>query len=533
MVVVPSRSRRKRGVTARGVILAAVAIAAPGFAQTPQPPCDPAGFIQRVAALSADSMEGRWPGTPGGRRAATYIAREFALAGLTRFGGSYFQQVPMLNRQSAGGQLALIDGPANTTIAADASVTLESDVTAPHVTGSAEPIFVGYGIHAPQLRWDDFANVDVKGRVLIVLSGAPDSTHLIFPWGSDDVRSGDAYKLAVARARGARGVVFLSANHRARPVRLTADHVSGTPLGFVAWLGADATSTLARAFALTTDALVERATQRARTSRLPGRISFVVDQEAAKVAAPNIIGIIPGKSRNATVALFVAHYDHLGTRRSSTGADSIFHGALDNASGVSALLCLARSFAETHRAFNRTLVFLATTGEEQQGHLGASWFVDHPVVPLSQIAIALNIDGVNTIIPTNDFLALPASLSDASETFQTMGSSTGMTLSAVSFERGLDWSFDTEVFNRHGVPAFTIWQGVSGRGVSDQEFFRLSRATNSGYHTPSDTVSTDWNVDAISQHLALLREIGERFANGARRPLLKRESPFSLWNMLK
>ena len=103
----------------------------------------------------------------------------------------------------------------------------------------------------------------------------------------------------------------------------------------------------------------------------------------------------------------------------------------------------------------------------------------------------------------------------------------------MSFERGLDWSFDTEPFIRRGVPAFTIWQGVRGRGVSATDFFRLSRARNSSYHSPSDTLATDWNVDAIAQHLALLDEMGLQFARGTRRPSLKQATPFSPWADIK
>ena len=410
-----------------GLFLVAVTSAIPGSAQSLKPPCDPASFLRHVGALSADSMEGRWPGSIGGLRAAKYIAHEFAVAGLKSPGGDYFQPVPMRSRRVATGLLNFLNGAAHTTIANGDSIAFESDLTIPVVADSAEPLFIGYGIHAPQLGWDDFADVVVKGRMLIILSGAPDSAHLRLPWGVNDVRSSDPYKIAMARARGARGVVFLFADHPARSVRLTADRVSGTPLSLVAWLGKDATKSIAaKALAMTTEAMIERATQTQRDARLPGRIAFSVQQEVTNISAPNIIGMIPGRSRDRGTVIFVAHYDHLGVRHSATGRDSIFHGALDNASGVSALICVARAFATGRHDLDRTIVFLATTGEEQQGHLGASWYVDHPTVPLSQIIVVLNIDGVNTIMPTEDFLALPASLSDASATFQTMGSSMGM-----------------------------------------------------------------------------------------------------------
>jgi hypothetical protein len=177
----------------------------------------------------------------------------------------------------------------------------------------------------------------------------------------------------------------------------------------------------------------------------------------------------------------------------------------------------------------RTLIFVATTAEETQGHFGAAWYASHPVVPLQQTAAVINIDGMNTLAPTDDFFVLPGSFVDAGGAFERAGSAVGMTLSAASFERGMDWSFDTEAFNRRGAPAVTVWQGIRARDLTPQELFRISRERNSAYHTPADTVSASWNGDAIRQHLDLLHRVGLELANAARPVVLRPNSPYTLW----
>ncbi|HUQ79822.1 MAG TPA: M28 family peptidase [Gemmatimonadaceae bacterium] len=512
------------------VVLVCVSLPSRAVAQSVMG-CSTQDFLRTVAALSADSMEGRRPGTAGAERAAAYIATAFRAAGLTSPSGDFRQRVPLVMLRTTRSSLT-IRGPRRASLTTgDSGVTITSENTSDvRITGVRETVYVGYGIHAPDAGHDDFDGVDLRGRIVVMRSGAPDSARLKLPWGRDDVRATDPYKLAVLRSRGAAGAVFLMSGKSLAPEdREVLTLPRANALDLVAWL--DSAASVRFAVAAGFDAASIPAPRATRSASLE-RVSFETHQEVAQTDAANIVGLIPGRSADAETVLYTAHYDHLGVRHRAGQTDSIYNGALDNAAGVSALICLARRFEADKDSLRRSIVLLATTAEEHSGHPGSAWYVEHPVVPLARTVVALNIDGINTLAPTDDYMVLPGSLVDDVGLIATAGTAAGMTLSAASFERGMDWSFDTEAFNRRGIPALTIWQGFRGRGMTPQDFFRLSRARNATYHTPFDTLSTAWSSDAIEQHLRLLREVGLRFAMASSRPRLQASTPFSIWPVI-
>ena len=387
-----------------GVFLVAVLVVAPALAAPPTPAAE--WLVEQVKTLAASEMEGRASGTPGARRAALHIAAEMQRAGLRAGGddGTWEQafMVPTGIRLGEGNALRLVAPSARAlalgrefvplTVSADG--VLEGDV-----------VFAGYGITAPDVGWDDYAGLDVRGRVVLVLEGEPRRADPSGPF-----RRPDAYhyvershKVINAREHGAAAVLLVAAPGGADA--LPALTGIGQPWSIFALAVSRAV-----ADALLAPAGLTRAAAAAAVDAGPAPKSFAVPgaRVALQVAlvrergrAANVVGILPGRDatlRDETVVIG-AHYDHLGRGgEGSLAPDAlgrVHHGADDNASGVAAVLGLARAFAAAG-GVPRTLVFVAFAGEEM-GLLGSTHYVRHPARPLDRTVLMVNLDMVGRL----------------------------------------------------------------------------------------------------------------------------------------
>ena len=250
------------------------------------------------------------------------------------------------------------------------------------------------------------------------------------------------------------------------------------------------------------------------------------NQTTREFTSPNVIGILPGSSMADEAVIYEGHYDHFGIGRPVEG-DNIYNGALDNASGISALICMARAYASLPEPPARSLVFFATTAEES-GLLGAEYYVANPVVPLEDTAIVINMDSFNVFGPTDDFVATPIEATTAGLTFNEIGQSMGMELAPNPRPgRGSEFRSDHFPFNARGVVALSVDNGLQFRGKPEgwgQEY--MDEYTARHYHQPSDEIGDDWDYSGATQLMLLCYRLGRNWTDGAEAPTLREDNPY-------
>jgi Zn-dependent M28 family amino/carboxypeptidase len=492
--------------------------------------------------LADDLLEGRAPGTPGYAIAARYVATQLESMGLSPAGedGTYYQRVPLrrASLEETGCSLAILDGGGRST-----SLVFGEDylLFPPFEAGDRETraslVFAGYGISAPELGWDDFAEIDTKGTILVVLSGAPAS------FGSTEraFYSSRENKAAAAVARGAVGMLVIQTpvDEVRRPWSRTREFFSGSSMTWIdpmtgrprseasglaasGMLGPKAARSLFAEAPVSLEAIFERSESDAGPPRFElGREaiirsrSVVSDFESDNVVA-SLEGGKPERAREHVV--FSSHLDHVGRRQSNKGGgDDIYNGAYDNASGSAALLAIARAFSKLEPRPDRSLVFLAVTAEEE-GLLGSDYFARNPTVSGELIA-NVNMDGVLMFHPLHDFVAFGADHSTLREPVQKAAAMLGLKVSPdfmpeeVIFIRSDQYSFV-----RAGVPAVYAFVGTEtgNPAIDGEKILREWMVTT--YHKPTDDIKQEMDFEAGADYARLEFLIGALVANAAERP---------------
>jgi Zn-dependent M28 family amino/carboxypeptidase len=483
--------------------------------------------------LSSDLLEGRAPATRGGQLATEYIASELRESGIAPgANGSYFQDVPIdvvgavrsTIRVSTGGKApATLRDPEDVVMWAGSA----SDSSAMR----GEIVFVGYGVSAPENRWDDFKGVDLKGKIALILVNdppAPASEPALFGGKAMTYYGRWTYKFEEAERQGAAGALIIHTTERAgypwhtvvgswdkEQRMLPRDASLPAPLGIRGWItDSAATALLARA-GLDLAALRTRAATR---DFRPVPTGITIDASfrntVAHMQSQNVVGVIPGrdaKLKNEYV-LFSAHWDHLGIGPAVNG-DSIYNGASDNASGVADLLAVARAAAEGPKP-KRSLLFAFVTAEES-GLLGSEWFGQHPTVPRKQIVAALNMDGGNVLGRTRDLTVLGDTKSSLGPTLAAMIRPSGMRISPDEHpERGAFYRSDHFSFAKVGIPSVSIGEGLdfvdhpAGWGSQQSEDYTEHR-----YHQPSDQYDPKFDLSGAAQLSQIVLRLGLKLAN--------------------
>ena len=500
-----------------------------------------AEYRAHLAFLADDLLEGRAPGTRGGKLAARYIAAQFEAAGLEPISREkgYYQPVPMLGNLTdpATVQLTLSHGNQHVALKSLDETVVVSEVEAPEVHVEDELLFVGYGIEAPEFDWNDYRGVDVRGRVLVMLVNDPDLKKTGFGSESLTYYGRWTYKLEIARLKGARGVILLHTNKTAtygfdvvksswavERVSLAGEIVN--PLEVTGWISRPAADRALELVGLDFDKLKSRADDRAfQPFGLGLRIDVRFQQRFRAFSSPNVIGRIPGTTRADEAVIYMGHHDHLGVGP-AVDHDTIYNGAIDNASGIAALISLARAYSAAPHPLARTVIFLATTGEEK-GLLGSEYYTVHPVVPLEKTVLVLNKDCCNFWGRRAGFGAFPLRYTDGALVFRKLGQDLGLGLSVGKVDRGGGaFRMDSFPFTARGVVGLSV--GLNGRNLSysAEEFQALRRRVGRWYHQPNDEIQPYWNYEGIQQELAVLYHVGRHFADGAPPPKLNAEHPF-------
>jgi len=522
----------------------------PVFAQDRTASFDAEKMRERVKRLSADDFEGRGPGTEGGKKAAKYIADELKTTGVEPANnGSYFQNVQLVGIK-ADPQTVLAVGP-RTFKFGDDFVAITSSQSA-KVAVNADLLFVGYGIDAPQYKWNDYKGnpADYRGKVLLMMVNDPPATKAepnLFGGKALTYYGRWTYKYEEAARRGAAGVILIhtteSAGYGWNVVRtsnggwryeIARTQNDKTPfLKLKAWATNEAATKMLQAANLNLDDLRNKANSRNFKPVATGlKVKLGLNSELKRLQSPNVVGIVEGSGANLKneYVVFSAHWDHLGIGEPDASGDRIYNGAYDNASGVATILGIAEVLAKMplKQRPKRSFLFLFPTAEEQ-GLLGAEYYSHHPLVPLAKTGADINIDGVNFFGRISNFMPLGAERS-------TMMTSIAQTAAERNFkitadtkpEQGFFFRSDHFPFAKVGVPSINLQHGdmfvVPLKGEA-AEFFK--DYTAKFYHQPSDEYKDWWDMSAMIQEAEFALAVGVNIADASVMPHYKPGDEFA------
>lgn len=521
-------------------MLAACAIAGNGSAvAVPEVPDAPPLSVETLKSvtetLSSDAFEGRAPTTPGEDRTVALIAERFAAAGLQPGNkGSWFQNVPLVEITVKDITPMTVAAP-NAQIALDyrKDVVLATYRVTPRIeVKDAEIVFVGYGINAPEKGWNDYAGIDMKGKVALILVNDPD-------WQKPTVGgefNGRAmtyygrwtYKFEEAARQGAAAAIVI---HDDEPAgygwnvvdsswtgpQLGADAANGhrDQSEVIGWIAKGAAQRVATLAGKDLGALSQAAGRKGfRAVPLGVKAGVAFDTTIRKQASRNVIGVLPGTTRPDEYVLYTAHWDHLGRCTPDASGDDICNGALDNATGTAGLIALAEAHAKAGPA-ERSIVFLAVTAEES-GLLGSKYYAENPVYPLKQTAGGVNMDGLNIFGAARDLIAVGGGKSELEAYLKAAAAKQGRPVGPEPTpEKGFYYRSDHFSLAKLGVPMLyydsgeDLVEGGRAAGAAIAEDYTSNR-----YHQPSDEYDPNWKWDGAVADLTLHWQIGRMLAEG-------------------
>ena len=490
--------------------------------------------------LASDLLEGRGTGSRGDQIAEEYIAAELAALGMKPGGdgATFFQRVPLvgITAQLPKTVTARGNGPkagAPVTMRIPEELVVMSGVTEPQVTLPVAPlVFVGYGIVAPEFQWDDYKDADVRGKIVVVMNNDPSSDPTLFAGKARLWYGRYDYKYLQAARKGAVGCIIVhttpSAGYPFQVVVTSNAHEkfelageTGEPrLAAKMWLTEEQAKKLVALGGDDLDNLRGHAESRAfRPVPLSATLGFHFTNQVHKVESANVIGILPGADPELAkeAVVYSAHHDHLGIGLVKNG-DGIYNGAIDNASGVGALLAIARAAAAAPRT-RRSLVFNAVTAEEQ-GLLGSEFYARHPTFPAGRLAADLNMDSMNADGKTNDLGFVGLGKSSLDTVVVDVARAQGRTVHGDAFpDRGAFYRSDQFSFAKIGVPGVYVSGGPeyvgrpSGWGEARKVAYEKNR-----YHQPSDEFDPNWDWGGAVQDAQLLFLVGRRIADADAMP---------------
>ena len=490
--------------------------------------------------LADDALEGRRPGTRGGKLAARYIAAEFQRVGLEPAGdsGSYYHRVPIITLTPEPEVRVTGASPVPMTYRDDYVLwSMRNDST---VTATGDLVFVGYGIVAPENNWNDYEGVDVKNKIVVALVNDPglrDST--IFRGAILTYYGRWTYKIEEAQRQGAAGVLLVHTTESATyPWSTVRSSWTGpqvriekppTSLLVAGWLDEKAAARVFQAGGQDLSRLSEQASKQGfRAVPLNARLEATVKSVIERSETHNVLGRLPGQGRLAgQIVLLGGHYDHFGIGAPIKG-DSIFNGAEDNASGTAAVLAGTEAFARSGVRTGRSLVFIAFAAEES-GLLGSEALVARPPFPLRNVAAVLNMDGMNLYGRTSDVGALGTDQSSLGPTFVAAARAEGLkvTLDPDALKRGYFFRSDHFPLARAGVPGLSLQAGTAFVGKpANYAKEKKEEYIAERYHQPSDEVLPWFTYDGAAQQLRVIVRTAVAVANAAQLPSWNKSSEF-------
>lgn len=486
--------------------------------------------------LSSDAFEGRAPGTAGEEKTLALLTEKFAAAGLQPGNGdSWFQQVPLVGITATPASVSPLaitggkDGGIAFSYGTEMVVGTYQEKERIAVTDS-EMVFVGYGINAPELGWNDYADVDVKGKTVVILVNDPDyETETLkgdFNGRAMTYYGRWSYKYEEAARQGAAMALIV---HDTFPAAYgwgvvesswtgeqffpqSADGGADQTLAN-GWVQKDAAAKIMAAAGLDLEQQMAAAKEKgfsAQPLNLSASVSF--NNSISKTQSNNVIGILPGSERPDEYVLYTAHWDHLGRCKPAADGDDICNGAVDNATGTAALVALAEAHNKAG-APERTLVFLAVTAEES-GLLGSKYYAANPVYPLAQTVGGVNMDAFLIASPSKDVTVIGQGKSQLDDYLAAVLAQTGQTASPDPVpQNGYYYRSDHFSLAKLGVPMLYIDAGEdlveggkqAGKAIADDY-------TENRYHGPKDEYDPNWDWSGVAAQLQIFYRVGRMLA---------------------
>ncbi len=499
---------------------------------------DGARWWSHVLFLADDKLRGRDTGSEGHRQAAEYVAREFARAGLQPAGtDGFFQSVKLTSRTLVEGESGLVlvrDGRREPlTLGEDAILSMRVD---PPATIEADLVFAGYGLSIPEANHDDFAGLDVRGKLVVFLSGAP--ARIAGPLASH--MQSNPERAALLKQHGASGAISIQNPktvdipwERAKLARFMPSMALADPaldalqgMKLLVVVNPAHAEKIFEGSGHTFQEIVDAANSQKALPHfaLPARLEAKAKVERAPILSQNVVALLPGNDPvlKDEYIVFTAHLDHIGVGKPIKG-DDIYNGAMDNASGVATLLDVAATLTESGTKLRRSVLFVAVTGEEK-GLLGSRFFAQSPTVDAQKIVADINIDMILPLYPFKKLTIFGSEESDLGDDAAEVAKASGVLPRPDPVpERNIFIRSDQYSFVRRGIPSLMVMVGFD-KGSPEEEI--VMKWLTERYHGPADDVNQPVDKQAAGEFDSLVAKLLERVGNRESRPRWKESSFF-------
>jgi len=501
---------------------------------------------KNVSILSSDSFMGRKPFTPGETKTIGFLQDQFKAIGVEPGNGnSYLQEVPMVNiRATAAPSMSVTAPKGSFTLKAFDDYVIWTDKTDPNISlDNSELVFAGYGVVAPEQNWNDYEGLDVKGKVVMVMVNDPgfwagDTT--LFKGKTMTYYGRWTYKFEEAARQGAKGCLIIHNTAAASyPFSVQQNNFNTSRLQLdnrgkdikncdvIGWMPEAIANKIFISAGYDSTLLVKANKRGFKAVPLNVKVSTTMKVETNYDKSYNVIGKITGSTHPDEVIIYTAHWDHLGIGTPDATGDSIYNGALDNATGTAGLIELARAFKNLKTKPERTIILLAVTSEEQ-GLQGSAYYAQNPVYPANKTLANINIDGLNRFGATKDMVVVGQGQSDLEDYLKEELQKQGGYIAFEDHpEAGYYYRSDHFNFAKAGIPALYIESGTDDI-AKGKEFGKKMREeyNDKNYHQPSDEFDSTWTMEGAINELKILFNVGKRIASQKEWPEWKKGSEF-------
>ena len=500
-----------------------------------------ADIREPLKILSSDEFEGRLPTTEGEKKTIDYLVSQFKEAGLEPGNGDSYLQKVALMEITADPDMTMTIGDNRFAYKEDMVASSKREQASVSLNDS-ELVFVGYGVNAPEYKWNDYDGLDVEGKTVVILINDP---------GFENPKSGKfqgttmtyygrwSYKYEEASRQGAAAAIIV---HESAPASygwsVVANSWSGPQYGLVSedkgasrvavegWLTLDAAKQVFSDAGLDFDAEKAKAMSGPYNKAMDITASVTVKNTFKKSESNNVIATLPGSAFADDHIIYTAHWDHLGKDESKEG-DQIYNGAHDNATGSAAMIAMAKAYSSLTPRPKRSISFLVVTAEEQ-GLLGSKYYAANPVIPLEKTVANINMDAMNVLGKTKNVAVVGMGKSELETYLRAAAKKQGRVLTQEDKpEAGYYYRSDHFSFAKQGVPAL---YAEGGNEPADEETAKYRKRMNvivtGCYHQVCDEYRENWDMGGIVQDTQMLFDVGVNVANAPMWPKWNEGSEF-------
>ncbi len=502
-------------------------------------------FKQHVSVLASDSFMGRKPFTAGETITINYLETQLKNMGLEPGNGSsYFQDVPMVNIMATAAPTMQVNSPkGNFTLKGFDEYAIWTDKVNEQINlDKTEVVFAGYGVVAPEYHWNDYAGLDVKGKVVMVMVNDPgfwvgDTT--LFKGKEMTYYGRWTYKFEEAARQGAKACLIIhntaaasypfavqQSGHNSSRLQLDNRGKEMKNCDVIGWIPEPTANKLFTAAGFDSTLLIKANKPGFKAVPLNISVTTSMTVKTTYSKSHNVIAKVTGSKHPDEVIIYTAHWDHFGIGRPDVKGDSIYNGAYDNASGTSGLLEMARAFKAIKP--ERTVVIMLVTSEEQ-GLLGSKYYAENPVYPVDKTVANINIDELNRFTKTKDMVIVGSGQSELEDYLKEELAKTGGYISSDPHpEAGYYYRSDHFNFAKAGIPALYINPGIDVVGKGKEYGKQLEdEYTKNNYHQPSDEYDPKtWTAEGAVNDMKILFRVGKRLAFSETWPKWKTGSEF-------